>query len=135
MVNCRQSAEAATGLVEGLRSDGVEVAEIQGDVGDPDQAQAVIAATVEAVGRPDLIVNNAGVATFAPVEEPTPAAREREFAVDVGGVVCTAQAVLPEFAGGGSIIDLSSVVAEGGPSGAALYPASKSAVSQGRPHP
>jgi 3-oxoacyl-[acyl-carrier protein] reductase len=129
MVNYRRSAEAAIALVESLRSDGVEVAGIQGDVGDPAQAGAIVTATVEAFGRLDLIVNNAGVATFAPVGELTPAALEREFAVNVGGIVWTAQAALPHLASGGSIVNLSSVVAEGGPPGAALYAASKAAVS------
>ena len=129
MVNYRSSAEAATALVDSLRSDGAEAASVQGDVGNREQAQAVVAATLEAFGRLDLIVNNAGVATFAPIEELTLIALEREFAVNVGGILWTAQAALPHFAGGGSIINLSSVVAEGGPPGAALYAASKAGVS------
>jgi 3-oxoacyl-[acyl-carrier protein] reductase len=129
MVNYRSSAEAATALVDELRSDGIEVASVQGDVGDPEQARAIVTATLKAFGRLDLIVNNAGVATFAPLAELTPAALEREFAVNVGGIVWTLQAALPHFSDGGSIINVSSVVAEGGPPGAALYAASKAAVS------
>ena len=129
MVNYRSSAEAATAVLDRLRSDGAEAASVQGDVGDREQAKAVVAATLEAFGRLDLIVNNAGVATFAPIEELTPSALEREFAVNVGGIVWIVQAALPHLASQGSIINLSSVVAEGGPPGAALYAASKAAVS------
>ena len=128
MVNYHRSEEVAAALVDRLRDADAEAQSVRGDVGDPKQAAAVVAATVAAFGRLDLVVNNAGVATFAPIEELTPEALEREFAVNVGGILWTSQAALPHLPAGGSIVNLSSVVARGGPPGASLYAASKAAV-------
>lgn len=72
-------------------------------------------------------MNNAGVATFAPVEELASDLLAREFAVNVGGIVWTVRHALPHLEGVGSIINVSSAIAEGGPPGSALYASSKAA--------
>lgn len=74
-------------------------------------------------------MNNAGVATFAPVEALVPVALDREVGVNAGGIVWIVQASIPHLAGHGSIINVSSAAAEGGPPGSALYAASKAAVN------
>ena len=129
MVNYHRSEQAAGALVERLRGDGADARSVQGDIGDPEQAASVVAATVAAFGRLDLVVNNAGVATFAPIEELAPDLLAREFAVNVGGIVWTIQHAFPHLEGAGSIINVSSAIAEGGPPGSALYASSKAAVN------
>ena len=129
MVNYHRSGEAAAALVDRLRAEGAEAESVRGDVGDHAQAETVVTATLDAFGRIDVVVNNAGVATFAPVEALTPDALTREFAINVGGILWIVQAALPHLAPGAPIVNVSSVAADGGPPGAVLYAASKAAVS------
>src|SRR5512142_1114059 len=82
------------------------------DVAMPDQVDAMFAAAVSQLGGLDVLVNNAGIAgPTAPVEEIAVADWDRTIAVDLNSMFyCTRRAVpLLKAAGGGSIINLSSV--------------------------
>jgi NAD(P)-dependent dehydrogenase (short-subunit alcohol dehydrogenase family) len=82
------------------------------DVADPQQVDAMFDAATVFLGGLDVLINNAGIAgPTAPVEAIDIAAWERTIAVDLNGMFyCTRRAVpLLKQAGGGSIINLSSV--------------------------
>lgn len=81
------------------------------DVADRAACQALVAATVARFGRVDILINNAGIGLAGPVAELDPADLERSFAVNLLGPVHLAQAALPHMAGGGQIINVSSVLA------------------------
>ena len=95
-----------------------------------------VAAAVSRFGKLDVLVNNAGVTGAggggAPVmvEETTVEVWDRIMDVNAMGVFLGTKAVIPEMrrAGGGSIINISSVYGLVGSSGSSAYHASKGAV-------
>jgi NAD(P)-dependent dehydrogenase (short-subunit alcohol dehydrogenase family) len=83
------------------------------DVSDADAVMAAIAAIGERFGRLDALINNAGVATFAPLLETTNEDWQRIFAVNLTGpFLCTKAAVpLMRAHGGGAIVNITSISA------------------------
>ena len=100
------------------------------DVTDAGSCDAVVGEVVAAFGRIDVLFNNAGIAGVGTVEETSLELWERVMAVNVRGVFLVARAVLPVMvaAGQGSIINMSSTIAEIGLARRASYAASKGAV-------
>lgn len=100
------------------------------DVTDAASCEACVAVVVASWGRIDVLFNNAGIAGVGTVEETSLELWERVMAVNVRGVFLVARAVLPVMVagGGGSIINMSSTIAEIGLARRASYAASKGAV-------
>jgi NAD(P)-dependent dehydrogenase (short-subunit alcohol dehydrogenase family) len=100
------------------------------DVTNLPETEALAAAVIEAWGRIDVLFNNAGIAGIGTVEETSLGLWERVMAVNVTGVFLVARAVLPAMvaAGRGSIVNMSSTIAEIGLARRASYAASKGAV-------
>jgi NAD(P)-dependent dehydrogenase (short-subunit alcohol dehydrogenase family) len=116
-------AAAATG-----RGDSAITVEV--DVTDRASCEAAVEQVVGTWGRIDVLFNNAGIAGVGTVEETSLELWERVMAVNVRGVFLVARAVLPVMvaAGRGSIINMSSTIAEIGLARRASYAASKGAV-------
>ena len=91
---------------------------------------SAVDSTVERWGRIDVLFNNAGIAGVGTVEETSLELWERVMAVNVRGVFLVARAVLPVMVAAhrGSIINMSSTIAEIGLARRASYAASKGAV-------
>ena len=95
-----------------------------------------VAAAVSRFGKLDILVNNAGVSGAGAssaqtmVEETTAEAWDRVMDVNAKGVFLGTKAVIPEMrrAGGGSIINISSIYGLVGSGGGSAYHASKGAV-------
>ena len=104
---------------------------VRTDVADPAQADALIDAALEAFGRVDVVVNNAGVSVEKTVVDTTDDDYEHLMGVNVRGVfnVCRAavrhMTVRPE---GGVIVNVGSISGHVSDHGMALYNASKAAV-------
>ncbi len=83
------------------------------DVADPAQCRALVSRALEAHGRSDILINNAGVGLAGPVAELSPADLERALAVDLLGPLLLIQAALPGMRaqGSGQIINVSTVLA------------------------
>jgi NAD(P)-dependent dehydrogenase (short-subunit alcohol dehydrogenase family) len=83
------------------------------DVSDADAVNAAIAAVAQRFGRLDTLVNNAGVATFAPLLDTTNDDWNRILAVNLTGpFLCTKAAVpLMREHGGGAIVNITSISA------------------------
>ena len=81
------------------------------DVQDPDSPRAAVAAAIEAFGRIDVWLNNAGYGAFGPVEAGTRAQIQRQFDVNVFGVIACVQAIAPHFRANkaGVLINVSSI--------------------------
>lgn len=90
----------------------------------------VVARTEETFGRVDALVNNAAIITSATIKDMDPAAYERIVAVNQVGVFLGMRAVIPalERAGGGAIINVSSINGMRASIGSAAYVSSKFAV-------
>ncbi|KAB2542548.1 3-oxoacyl-ACP reductase [Salipiger aestuarii] len=80
------------------------------DVSIPDQVDAIIAQTLQAEGRIDALVNNAGVAEFGPIADCEFAAWRRVMATNLDGVFLCSQAVAPALKQTrGSIVNIASI--------------------------
>jgi len=81
------------------------------DVTDAEQARAVVARTVDAFGRVDVLVNNAGYAEYGAVEELTDEALRAQVDTNLWGVVHLTRAVLPTMRAqrSGHILQISSI--------------------------
>jgi NAD(P)-dependent dehydrogenase (short-subunit alcohol dehydrogenase family) len=107
---------------------GDRVATFVADVTDPDSIEAATKGLRTRMGRLDGLVNNAGIVRLGPAEETTPDGLDLEMAVNVKGVLLTAQAAARHFTGGGSIVNIASNAGKVGYRNMIGYNASKAAV-------
>ena len=100
------------------------------DVTDLASIAAGVAAVEAKWGGIDVLVNNAGVFGMQTIEEITRADYDRQYDVNVAGVIFTAQAVVPGMKrrGGGAIINFSSQAGRRGEANIILYCSTKAAV-------
>ncbi|MCH7737672.1 MAG: SDR family NAD(P)-dependent oxidoreductase, partial [Chloroflexi bacterium] len=100
------------------------------DVTSEESWQSAVQAAVSTFGKLDILVNNAGVSHRAGVEETSSEAWDKVMDVNVKGVFLGTKAAIPEMrkAGGGSIINISSIYGLVGSATSSAYHASKGAV-------
>ncbi|MBL9153276.1 MAG: SDR family oxidoreductase [Verrucomicrobiales bacterium] len=100
------------------------------DVSSQDSVRAAVRDTLGRHGRIDILVNNAGVAHIGTAASTSEADFDRVFGVNVKGVYNCLHVVIPHLleAGGGVILNLSSVAAVTGLPDRFAYSASKGAV-------
>jgi len=104
---------------------------VPGDVGDREQIGPAVEETARHFGGLNVVVNNAGALIAGTAESHTEEEWEVTFAVNVKGLWLLSRAALPHMrkAGGGSIINLSSVLGLVGARNRVAYAASKGAVT------
>ena len=121
---------AAAETVRLIAVGGGLAADFRVDVTDPDDTEIVARDVAERFGGIDVLFNNAGIAGIGVLHETSVELWDRVMAVNVRGVFLVARAVLPAMiaAGRGSIINMSSTIAEIGLANRASYAASKGAV-------
>src|SRR5262249_59315210 len=68
VVNYASSKAGAEAVVQRIRQAGGKAVAVQADVSKPDDIRRLFAETKKAFGKLDLLVNNAGVYEFAPLE-------------------------------------------------------------------
>ena len=109
---------------------GRQVLPVALDVTDPVAAQAAVAAGTEAFGRIDVVVNNAGYANVAAVEDISLGDFREQVEANLFGVVNVTKAALPVLRaqGGGHIIQVSSIGGRLATPGLSAYQAAKWAV-------
>jgi len=130
--------------MEQISVTGAACAAVTADVAEPEQAEEIIAAAIERFDRVDVLVNNAGCAPLAPIDEFSTADFERVAAVNMAAIFHTTRAVWPVLKrqGGGVIVNVSSVASVDPFPGFAVYGASKAWVNlftqataaEGKPH-
>ena len=96
-----RSAAAPAILAEELRRDGVSVAVVQADAGDPERLRAALAPLFTAPGAPGVVIYSAALAAFDELLSVTPEQLAAAYAVDVIGAVMTAQLAVPAMRAGG----------------------------------
>lgn len=117
-------------LVSELSRAGATVHAFEADVSDPVTALAAVAEAVRRLGGVDVLVNNAGIAFMATVDDTSPEEWDRVFAVNVRSVYAYSRAALPALRsrGGGAIVNTASEAGIVGFAQYAAYSASKAAV-------
>ncbi len=129
VVNYASSKEGADRVVAAITKDGGKAVAVQANLSQPDGAKTLVDQAVKAFGGLDVLVNNAGVYEFAPLEAITAEQFHKMFNLNVLGLILATQAAAPHFGpGGGSVINISSVAALSGPPGSAVYSGTKGAV-------
>jgi 3-oxoacyl-[acyl-carrier protein] reductase len=127
-VNYANDKAGAEKVVAEIKADGGKAIVVKANVADPDTIGPLINQVVKELGPIDVLVNNAGVYEFAPVEAITPDHFHKQFNVNVLGLLLTTQAAVANFSStGGSVINIGSVAASGVPGGS-VYSATKGAV-------
>lgn len=103
---------------------------VAADVGDPRDIEHAVSAAAGQIQRIDILVNNAGVLLAGNAESLTDQQWQQTFDVNVRAVWLLSRAVLPHMraAGGGSIINIGSVLSFLGARNRVAYAASKGAV-------
>jgi 3-oxoacyl-[acyl-carrier protein] reductase len=129
VVNYASSKEGAERVVAEITGAGGRAIAVQADLARPPEIERLFAETRQAFGRLDVLVNNAGVYEFVPIEEVTETHFRRQFDLNVLGVILASKEAVKHFGpAGGSIVNISSVASTGTPSGSTVYSASKAAV-------
>ncbi len=128
-----RNAEEGTAAARQLADQyGVEAQAFAADVTQPEQAEAMVEATLAAFGQIDVLVNSAGINIRGPIDEVSPADFQRVMDVNVTGTWLCCRAVTPHFRqrGGGKIINLASTLGLVGLANRTPYTSSKGAVVQ-----
>ena len=121
--------EAAAKTVARITEAGGRAHAREVDVSDPSSVRRVVADIATEVGRPDVVVNCAGVGQFDLSEEVAIETWNRTIAVNLTGTFLMCQAVLPYLLdGGGTIVNIASNSGLQGIPYAAAYAASKGGV-------
>jgi 3-oxoacyl-[acyl-carrier protein] reductase len=129
VVNFASSKAAADKVVEDIAAQGGKAVAVQADVAKKADIDRLFAETTKRFGQIDVLVNNAGVYEFLPLEQITEEHFRKQFDLNVLGLILTTQEALKHFKpAGGSIINLSSVVSTLAPPNSAVYSATKAAV-------
>ena len=129
IVNYASSKAGADRVVGEITGSGGRAVAVQADLAKEADVRRLFAESKRAFGRLDILVNNAGIYEFAPLEDSTAAQFHKMFDLNVLGVLLASQEAARQFGPeGGSIINISSVVATYTPPNAAVYSATKAAV-------
>ena len=120
-------AEAVAGEIAAA---GGRVACLKMDAADPEGVQATVRLAVDRYGRLDVMVNNAGLAEVAPLDEITLEGWNRVLAVTLTSVFLGMKYCLPVMRaqGGGAIVNTASISGTAGDYGLSSYNAAKAGV-------
>lgn len=122
-------ATRARSVVESVEDHGQRAHVVDCDVTKADQVEAMVEEVIEEFGRIDVLANNAGVITVAPVEEMAEEEWDTVMDVNVKGMFLVARAAIPHLRESeGAIINTASIAGSIGAGGLAHYCASKHAV-------
>jgi 3-oxoacyl-[acyl-carrier protein] reductase len=126
------SASKAEAVVQELKKTGVRAIAIKSDQADPSAAKPLIDAVIAHFGKLDILVNNAAIAVQGKtVDNPDldTVNLDRQWQINVMGVVATTRAAAPVLTNGGRIIFIGSLLGGHVPfAGAADYAGTKAAL-------
>ena len=107
---------------------GRNVTGVQNDVAKPEDLDQLYAAVKQQKGKLDIVFANAGTGEFAPLGQITEEHFDKQFNVNVKGLLFTVQKALPLLPPGASIVLNASIVSMTGSPAFSVYSATKAAV-------
>ncbi|HMK29170.1 MAG TPA: glucose 1-dehydrogenase [Terriglobales bacterium] len=129
VVNYASSKEGADRVVSEIVNKGGKAIAVQADMAKPADIERLFGETKKAFGRLDILINNAGIYEFSPLEGITEEHFYKHFDLNVLGLVLASREAAKYFdSKGGSIVNVSSVVSTIAPPNTAVYTATKGAV-------
>jgi 3-oxoacyl-[acyl-carrier protein] reductase len=128
VVNYASSSAEADALVAQLRQREFQAVAIQADVSKPDDVRRLFDGTERALGKVDVLVNNAGILKTMPLAQTTDQLFEQTFAVNVQGTFNTLREAAQRMNNGGRIVNFSSTTLALNLPGYAVYNGTKAAV-------
>lgn len=129
VVNYVSGRADAERVVSGITAAGGTAIAISADVSRSDQLRRLFAGTKEHFGRLDVLVNNAGVFAFAPLEQVTAEEFHRQFDINVLGPILASREAVALFGdGGGAIVNIGSGISHSPLPGSVVYAATKGAI-------
>ena len=129
VVNYSSSKSGADKVVSEIREQGGKALAVQANVAERADIERLFAETKKAFGKLDILVNNAGIYEFAPLENVTEEHFHKQFNLNVLGLLLASREAAKHFGPeGGSIVNISSVVAVSPVATASVYSATKAAV-------
>jgi len=130
VVNYASSKAGAERIVADITGEGGKAIAVHGNVAEAKDVQRLFEETKKAFGSLDVLVNNAGVFEFSPLEAVTETEFYREFNINVLGTILATREALKYFGpAGGSVINLSSVAGVKAIPNSVVYSATKGAVN------
>ena len=129
VVNYSSSKEGADRVVGEFSKNGGKAIALQANMTKEADVKRLFAESRKAFGRLDVLVNNAGIYEFSPLESVTAEHFHKQFDLNVLGTLLASREAATHFGpSGGSIINISSVVAKSPVATASVYSATKAAV-------
>lgn len=129
-ISYTSSPDKADAVVRDLIAKGVKAKAYKADQADTAQVEKLVADVAKDFGGLDILVNNAAVAVMGPFDDAnTAAAFDRQYAINVGGVVTAIRSASKVISDNGRIITVGSGIATRASfNGMADYAATKAAV-------
>lgn len=129
VVNYASSKAGADKVVADITAAGGKAIAVQGDVSKQEDIVRLFAETQKAFGRLDVLVNNAGVYNFGPLEAVTVEEYSRQYDLNVLGLLLTTREAAKYFGeAGGSVVNIGSVVSKAALPNTSIYSSTKAAV-------
>ncbi|MXV51754.1 3-ketoacyl-ACP reductase [Pedobacter sp. HMF7647] len=122
-----RSVKDLQAVADEVENEGVKAVIVTADVSDIGSVNKAIKSSIEVLGPIDILINNAGTATFGKFLELDPVEWERIIRVNLLGVYYTTRAVLPSMIERktGDIVNISSTAGQRGAAVTSAYSASK----------
>ena len=110
-------------IVSRVESEGGTAVAIEADIGDEEQARALVAGAHAELGGLDCLVNNAGVMLLGPIQDADTEEWRQMVDVNLLGLLYCTHAALPLMrdGGGGNVVNVSSVAGRTASLGAGVY--------------
>src|SRR6185312_3442404 len=130
VVNYASDKKGADRVVKAIEASGSKAVAVQADVSRKADVEKLFAETEKVFGgQVDVLVNNAGVYEFRPLEQVDEEHYHKLFDINVLGLLLATQAAVKRMnGGGGTVINISSIVSRQPVSASAVYAATKGAV-------
>jgi 3-oxoacyl-[acyl-carrier protein] reductase len=129
VVNYASSREGAERVVAAIKAAGGKAIAVKGDVAKSADVQNLFDKAKGEFGKIDVLVNNAGVYRFDPIENVTEDEFHRQFNTNVLGTLLATREAVKHFGNhGGSVINITSVASNTATPTNSVYSATKSAL-------